>query len=255
MGNKRGPDFIIAGAPRAGTTWLYHLLARHPQIVMNQPVKPEPKFFLIDELYKLGLEYYGPTWFPQAEAHRLWGEKSTNYLESPEVASRIYHCLPKVKLIFILREPGARAFSNYLWSRMNGLENKDFATALALEEKRGQQLPADLKYSRPYDYLSRGLYAELLRPYFALFPKTQILCLKYEDILTNPQNLTELLHKFLGVQVRPQDCQGLGVINPSEKDDVSLPPEVRKMLAAYYAEPNRQLAELLGDDFEVWHDQ
>jgi hypothetical protein len=30
---------------------------------------------------------------------------------------------------------------------------------------------------------------------------------------------------------------------------------VRKMLAAYYAEPNRQLAELLGDDFEVWHDQ
>ena len=39
------PDFIIAGAPRCGTTWLSHLLDRHPDVQMAKPEVPEPKFF------------------------------------------------------------------------------------------------------------------------------------------------------------------------------------------------------------------
>src|ERR1700730_4595267 len=72
----RLPDFIIAGAPRSGTTWLYVLAQRHPQIAMAQPMAPEPKFFLIDELWQRGIDYYSRTWFDRLPAGQVLGEKS-----------------------------------------------------------------------------------------------------------------------------------------------------------------------------------
>ena len=40
------PDFLVIGAPKAGTTALHAALAQHPGLFMS-PVK-EPKFFLSD---------------------------------------------------------------------------------------------------------------------------------------------------------------------------------------------------------------
>jgi hypothetical protein len=219
---------------------------------MAKPLHPEPKFFLVDQLYDLGMDYYIRTWFHDASANQICGEKSTNYLESATAATRIHKHLPRVKLIFILREPAERAFSNYLWSRMNGVESEDFATALALEEKREQEVQKNLKHARPYALFSRGLYAELLQVYFDLFPREQILCLRYEDIIKKPESLAERLHLFLGLSPRPQDTRGLGVINVSRKDSLEMPGKIREMLRVRYAESNRRLAELLGPEFEMW---
>src|SRR5438874_9396950 len=148
----RLPDFIIGGAPRSGTTWLYHLLDRHPDVYMAAPVTPEPKFFLVDRLYEKGLAYYASQWFAGAGNSRLAGEKSTDYLESGAAAKRIARDLPRVKLVFILREPVDRAYSNYLWTRMNGLETEDFQTALRLESERERTLPEKWKFARPFSY-------------------------------------------------------------------------------------------------------
>jgi len=161
------PDFIIAGAPRSGTTWLYFLAQRHPQLAMAQPGVPEPKFFLVDELWRRGVDYYSTKWFDSLPGGRVLGEKSTNYLESTEVAERIYRALPRVKLIFLLRNPVDRAYSNYLWSRQNGLETETFERALALEEQRERDLAANLRYARPHAYFSRGLYARHLARFIA----------------------------------------------------------------------------------------
>jgi Sulfotransferase family len=106
----RLPDFIIGGAPRSGTTWLYDALDRHPAVYMAKPVKPEPKFFLVDDLYAKGLPHYSATWFADVPAGRVAGEKSTDYLESTAAAERIARDLPQVRLVFILREPIDRAY-------------------------------------------------------------------------------------------------------------------------------------------------
>jgi len=248
----RLPDFIIGGAPRSGTTWLYELLDRHPDVHMARPVKPEPKFFLVDHLYDKGLTFYAETWFGGAGDARLVGEKSTDYLESSAAARRIARDLPQVRLIFILREPADRAYSNYLWTRMNGIETEDFETALRLEEEREAQLTERWKYARPFSYFSRGLYADLLVPYFERFPREQILILRFEDILDRPEDLAGRVHRFLGIDSRPADAIGIGVINPSEKRGETMDDATCRELLSRYEEPNRRLAAMLGPEIQLW---
>jgi hypothetical protein len=251
---RQGPTFIIAGAPRSGTTWLYELLDRHPDVYMAKPVRPEPKFFLVDELYARGIQHYFDTWFAGADAYPVAGEKSTNYLESPVVAERIHHHLPTVKLVFILREPAHRAYSNWVWSRMNGMETEDFETAIAKEEERERLLPPALRYARPHAYFSRGLYADMLQPYFARFARDQVLCLKFDAIIRNPGDLATRLHRFIGVTPRGEDATGLDVVNPSERRGEEMPVEALDRLRKRYAAPLRDLATLAGPEFAEWEE-
>jgi hypothetical protein len=219
---------------------------------MAKPLKPEPKFFLVDDLYAKGLAYYSQRWFADAPSDRAAGEKSTDYLESIAAAERIRREIPRVKLVFILREPAARAYSNFLWTRMNGLETEDFATALRLEPERERTLPDRWKFARPFSYFSRGLYAELLGEYLRRFPREQLLVLRFEDIERDPRGLAARLHRFVGVVPRPSDADGLGVINPSDTRGETIDPDVLRGLQERYAEPNRRLAAMLGGDFELW---
>ena len=247
------PHFIIGGAPRSGTTWLYEVLRRHPEIYLAQPVRPEPKFFLVDSLYAKGLDYYRNHWFAKVRPGQVAGEKSTNYLEGRDTAARIARDLPEIKLVFILREPADRAYSNYLWSRMNGKEPETFARALELEEERERDCPPELRFARPHAYFSRGLYARLLRPFFDRFPRNQILCLRYEDITLAPAELVVRLHGFLGVAPRPADANELGIINAASTREAKATPQL-EAVRARYAAANRELADLLGDRFQVWKD-
>jgi hypothetical protein len=254
----RLPDFIVGGAPRSATTWLYQALDRHPEIAMAKPVKPEPKFFLVDDLYARGTEFYSNTWFKNIPADRICGEKSTNYLESPIAAARMAKDVPHAKLIFLLRDPIERAYSNYLWSRENGMETEDFATALELEEERERTLPEKLRYARPHAYFSRGLYALMLKPYFELFPARQILCLKQDDLAADAGAFLSRVHCHLGVTPRAEDARGLGVVNANAARTQGITPEelpskIRLILRERYLTPNRELARLIGSEFETWN--
>jgi hypothetical protein len=249
----RLPDFVIAGAPRSGTTWLYALARRHPRLAMAEPMVPEPKFFLVDELWQRGVGYYSKQWFDPLPAGRMLGEKSTNYLEAPQVAERISRVLPRVKLIFLLRNPVDRAYSNYLWSRQNGLETETFERALALEEQRERDLVPQLRYARPHAYFSRGLYAEHLARFFARFPRAQMLVLRHEDVVARPDSVAADFHRFLGVPELPKTALALGRINAAETGRREpLSSSLRRWLAEQYRAANANLATLVGPDFELW---
>lgn len=155
------PDFLICGASRSGTTLLWHLLNRHPDLHVAGPVAPEPKFFARERVWAQGFAWYCQEFFPARSYLRL-GEKSTAYMDTPRAAPRIAHDLPAVRLIFLLREPGLRAWSNWKLSRRGGLETLDFATALAEEEHRTAALTGEMAEIRPFSYLARSRYAEAL---------------------------------------------------------------------------------------------
>ena len=248
------PAFIIGGAPRSGTTWLLHVLEKHPDIFLAKPYTPEPKFFLLDDEYEKGLQYYLGKWFSDVGPNKVAGEKSTNYLENPGTAARIHANLPGVTLVFILREPADRAYNNYLWTKGNGLETLKFEAAIEQEEQRLASMPEKWRYSRPFDYFQRGLYAKHLAPFFLLFPREQILCLKYEDISVKPKELVRTLHRFLGVKELAEHGEQVGIINAAQGEALAYelpPPTSLDRLRERYSQANRELAELL-PDFEMW---
>jgi hypothetical protein len=161
------PNFFIAGAPKAGTTSLYHYLRQHPEIYMS-PVK-EPNFFaseirpenLADELQDEAardhahLQKYlrGPMtehrfggmiteWddylklFHNAREEKAIGEASVCYLWSKTAAENIYHTLGTAKVILILRDPVDRAFSQYLQCLSSGRLHDSFARCIEQSRHR-----------------------------------------------------------------------------------------------------------------------
>lgn len=245
------PTFIVGGSPRSGTTWTHQLLGRHPDVFMAQPEEPEPKFFHVDALYERGLAHYAETWFRGAEGYAAIGEKTSYYLENPVAARRIHADLPGVKLIFLLRDPVARAYSNYLRSKHFGFETESFERAIELEDERERTLPAALRFVRPHAYASRGLYAELLDVYFGLFGRERILCVRFEDIAREAGAVAARIHRFIGVAERPEDGERLGRVNEAKvrTDEVRPPAHVMDALRRRFEEPNRRLAALLGPEF------
>ena len=185
------PDFLVIGAPKAGTTALHAALARHPGLYMSA-VK-EPKFFLSDgpPPTKGGpgdaLTYREHIWrrpeyealFDPAPPGTLRGESTPLYLYDRAAVRRIRDTLPRARLIVVLRDPVERAHSNWthLWSA--GLEPVgDFVRACAEEERR---IAAGWASFWHYTGLSR--YGEQLEYLFTLFPREQVLVLRYRRLV------------------------------------------------------------------------
>lgn len=247
------PQFIIGGAARSATTWLCNALKCNPNIFLPKNLTPEPKFFSRDAEFEKGFDYYCEKWFSDAPEGLTLGEKSTSYLETTGCAARIHADLPDLKLIFLLRNPADRAYSNYLWSKYNGFETETFEQAVELEEERKRQLPPELETVMPYAYVERGFYSAQIAEYLALYPKSNILCLKSEEIGRDPNALMKQVFEFLEVEAIAFDFNTLGVVNaaPDEVED-SVSPEMREKLDAVYAADNKKLVELLGGDFSLW---
>ena len=202
------PDFLVIGAPKAGTTALHAALARHPGLYMSA-IK-EPKFFLSDgpPPAKGGpgdaLTYREHVWrrpdyealFDPAPAGTLRGESTPLYLYDRAAMRRIRETLPGAKLIVIVRDPVERAHSNWthLWSA--GLEPiGDFVRACAEEERR-----AAAGWASFWHYIGLGLYGEQLEYLFTLFPREQVLVLRYRLLVDEPAQSLDRICGFLGVE-------------------------------------------------------
>lgn len=247
-GARRLPTFLVIGAQKAGTTALYAYLRWHPAI--SGPAWKEVSFF--DRHFWRGLRWYQGQ-FPLRTSRRLVavGEASPSYLFHPLAPQRVAALLPGVKLIAILRDPVERAYSHYQHEVSLGREPLSFEDALAAEEERiageVERMSVNPRYfSRAWwdhTYAARGLYAEQLERWFAVFPRRQLLVLTNDDLAERTEETYHRTLEFLGVQPwRPP--QGFPRI--FERAYAEPPAPACAALAARFAEPNRALAELLG---------
>lgn len=204
------PDFLLVGAPKAGTTALHTALARHPDVFMSTP--KEPKFFLTDDGVRPPARG-GPgdaqtirkqIWrradyerlFEAAPAGALRGESTTLYLQEPAAHRRIRSLIPQARLVAVLRDPVDRAHSNWTHLRSAGLEpERDFVRACGLEPER-----IAAGWAPFWRYLGLGRYAEQLEQLFGVFPREQVLVLFYRDLRESPVEALDQVCAFLGLQ-------------------------------------------------------
>lgn len=247
--------FFIVGAQRSGTTYLYQILAAHPEIEMAQPLRPEPKFFLRDDLAAYKPSDYQTLFFQESSPQiRLRGEKSTTYIESEQAARQIAAWYPQAKLIFLLRDPIQRAVSNYRFSRQNGLETLPMQAAFFEEDQRyknGRELGLS---TSPYAYLHRGLYLNYIQMYERYFPKENLIILISEELIGQLE-LIQALYGRLGVQPDYAPPHLNETFNESNATEENLAPDLADYMRDYFAEANQKLAAYLGRPIPSWSGQ
>ena len=245
--------FIIAGAQRSGTTYLYNILDQHPDIYMAKPVQPEPKFFCNYNQYKLGKEYYVSKYFNVAKEYSAYGEKSTSYMTVDGTPKNIHKMFPEVKLLFLLRNPIERAVSNYWYSVDNGLETYSFEYAIKNENKRIKEQPMPGFLNHPFAYLARGRYIVYLNEYLKYFSRDKIVIVKTEYLLSEPIDQIKKIYTFLDVNSNFVPALSGKKVNTNERKCNVLTPEMRNYLIQYYKEDNEQLGRVLNIDFSDWN--
>jgi hypothetical protein len=200
------PDFIIIGAPKAGTTWLYRNLGAHPDVFLT--ANKEPRYYSVEEGEAVSCQGPGDgLWmshfvrsraeyeslFAAAGPGQLRGEASSDYLYRSRVsAARIRHEAPDARIVVLLRDPVHRAHSNWLHHMRDGRETLPFAAAMDAEPMR-----IELGWAWWWHYAARGFYGRQLEPFLERFPPEQILLLTHDELRREPAALLERVCAFL----------------------------------------------------------
>jgi hypothetical protein len=279
------PNFLVIGAAKSGTTFLYHYLAQHPEIFMSRirtgyfgycsdstprylwgtTIDPD-RFPITNEADYLAL-------FDGVTTERAIGEVSALYLGTSLAPVAIRRQLPDVRLVAILRNPIDRAYSGYQMHLRN--LRTHMSVAEAFEPDR--------------HWVQAGMYYAMLRRYFDFFDPAQIKVFLFDDLKADPAGLLRNLYRFLDVDeqfvpaspevknpggtprnraltkianvLRPAATKGLPT---SVRHAISrhvhaalfrrappLPLEIRHRLRAIYQPDVTQLSTLLGLDLET----
>ncbi len=275
--------FSICGAPKAGTTSLHQYLGEHPRICMSDP--KETDFF--QHHYDRGWKWFESCFAPVGEED-VFGEASPGNMIHPEAARRIAEHRPDAKLIFILRDPVERAYSQHLYSVMRGTDASSISFSELIQDQNSE-------WGRRV--LELGLYYDQLRRFERHFSRDQLWIGLFQDFRKNNKAFVRDIFDFLGVdpsaRVEPEEKHNTtryprskvmlrlarklwepvksslpermverlyGVrssvrdllFQPGMQEKPPMKPEDRAYLREYYAEPNSRLEEWLGCDLSHW---
>jgi len=192
--------FIIAGTTRAGTTSLFSYFKKHPQVCAAN-IK-ETRFFL-DAEYPLPSKYRFEDnldkydeFFGHCSDRKFRMEATPDYLYSPATPLKIKKSLPKVKLIFVLREPVSRLISWYKFAKQMGFLTSSITfEAYVQDQLRG--LENGMPRPQHMRALEQGRYSYYLKPYFDLFSPEQICVIWFEDLKDQTLQIAEQICAFL----------------------------------------------------------
>jgi hypothetical protein len=180
----RFPDFLGIGAQKAGTTWLHANLGCHPEVFL-----PEPKeLHYFNGKPRLPLAFYKAKF--RKAGTRTCGEITPAYghLPEPEIA-RIRGLNPNLKLLLMLRNPVARAWSGAVMQ---------LAT---FQGKTEEDIPERefLEYLQSDHSVARTSYLKNLAAWEEHFPKQQFFIGFFEDLKRRPWEL--LLDVFQHLEI------------------------------------------------------
>jgi hypothetical protein len=258
-GLRCGPDFVVIGAKRGGTTSLYNYLLEHPSVRPLFPGRQHIKgVHYYDSKYAHGLRWYRSHFPLQAGGRHIArpdlspaiaGEASPYYLFHPLAAERLARDFPDVRIIVSLRDPIDRAYSHYKEAVYHRRETLSFEAALDAEDERlrgeAERIAAEPGYlsatHEHLSYLAQSRYFEMLPRWFSLFPREQFHIMVSEEFYADPDGQVNEVWRFLGLA--PRKLMSRTRHNHQNAPDIR--PETRERLQKSLADHNEGLEELL----------
>lgn len=172
-----GPDYVIAGASKSGTTWVAHCLKEHPEVCI--PLR-ELNFF--SHNYDRGWGWYADQFKCEREGDILV-EKSPSYMTDVKVPDRLKSAVNEIKVIFIIRDPVSRAYSDYCMKYKRGEATGDIDTEL---KKRSE-------------IIENGMYHKYIKKYIDKLGRGKIKVMIFEDLKKNNKKFIYSVQEELGV--------------------------------------------------------
>jgi hypothetical protein len=229
------PDFVGLGAQKAGTSWWYSLIVRHPAVHHRGTRTKEVHFFdrffgtpFGDEQIR---EYHRH--FPRPPG-KLAGEWTPGYLSDFWMPPLLRRAAPDARLLVLLRDPIERYRSGLTHSA--GLSREP------------------LRRTDAIGGFVRGLYARQLEALWRHFPRDQVLVLQYERCLERPQE--ELARTFAFLRLDPLEIPVADFgrrVNETIIGKVKMPDAIRVALIEEYRQDVEHLARLVPElDLALW---
>ena len=213
----RKPDFIIAGAPKCGTTSMNKFLGEHPGIFI--PEIKECHFFGSDLIKIPGSRRYDSdsylSLFSSATAEQKIGETSVMYLCSELAAKEIKDFIPSCRIIIMLRNPVEVLHSYHAQMVFIGLEDeKDFGVALEKERARALRLKEEpMNWVLLYRKMVR--FSGQVQRYFDCFGRERVHIVIFDDYKNDrPATYRDVL-SFLDVSTDFEPA--FEIINPHKE--------------------------------------
>jgi len=221
----RPPDFVVAGAARAGSTALVESLRSHPDVFVTQPKEPHflayagerPTFtgpgddLTINAAAVTRQDAYLAL-FEDAEPGSTLGEGSVSTLYQHEQAlPRLRDLNPLARLVVVLRDPVDRAFSSYQYLRNRGYEREDdFLHAVSREDERRRA-----GWHHLWHYTAMSTYADAVAHAQDVFGADRVHVEWYDDLVDHADETLDRVHAFVGVDPARRPRAEGGPVNAS----------------------------------------
>ncbi len=262
-GKLIGPQFLLIGVAKCGTTSLYDYMTQHPQIL---PAKQKELRFLSWAIHQIGREELMNTNFHLPPSYRemycsqfppisqqgnyITGEATPGYINTPDLEKLLSKSFPDVKLIVILRNPVKRSLSHYYMDLREAKVKQSFEEIIELEIERlnsGENILELLNKPQQHShYLNYGLYTYALERWMKFLPREQLLVLQSEELASNPDPVMSQIFEFLNVPA-------FGDIKYPSKNKGSYSSKIDESLLTrlydFYRPHNKRLEELIGRKF------
>jgi Sulfotransferase domain len=252
------PDFLGIGIDKAGTTWLYEVLDKHPEVFVSR--QKELNYFDRDIATK-SLELYADNF--KDGANKVKGEITPGYAYIPVERIRFIHAImPNVRLIFLMRNPVEQqwSFAVHQLIRIAGVDIADESKFFEFFKKTA--------------FYKLGGYTGILTKWLSVFPAEQLYVGFYDNIRNEPKMLLCQVFKHIGVScevdwaslpynkviVPPAGAEydgldrGRGVIAPQHKSSASfMPDRYRLFLQDLYRDEIIKLHDRFGEKVAGWN--
>jgi hypothetical protein len=236
-------NFLVAGVQKGGTTALYDYLAEQGGVALSR--EKEVHFF-DDEAQDWDRPDYGAyhAQFEPAEG-RPCGEATPIYCYWPKALERIAAYNPAMRLVLLLRDPVARAWSHWRMEYARGAERQPFAWCI----REGRLRLFEVEpwgHHREFSYVERGFYGEQLERMLALFPREQVLVLRAEVLRADPAPVLAKVRRFIGAKPAPAPAAREVHVGREMDYGSELTPQDADYLRSLYARDQARLGALAG---------